>query len=125
MASRYPMRGAALAVFIVAAWAGLAPPPAAAQVINPFSKDSLELSEEDDALMRDAIRSVLESGTVDTAKSWSNPKTGISGRATLLRVFDKDGARCGEVEHVFTEPRGSRYVLPFCRVPDGKWKIAL
>ena len=124
MASRYPPRGLVLAAIIMAAWVGLAP-PAGAQVINPFSKDGLALNDEDDALMRDAIRSVLESGKADTAKSWSNPKTGISGTATLLCVFDKAGAPCGEVEHVLTEPRGNRYVLPFCRMPDGKWKIAL
>lgn len=124
MASRYPLRGIVVAALVMAAGAGL-PPLAGAQVINPFSRDSLELDTEDDALMRDAIRSVLESGKPGTAKSWTNPKTGISGTATLLRVFDKGGAPCGEVEHVFAESKGKRYVLPFCRVPDGKWKIAL
>jgi surface antigen len=124
MASWFSLRGPILAALVLAAWGG-AGSLAEAQVINPFSRSSLELSAEDDALMREAIRGVLESGKADTSESWTNPKTGLSGTATLLRVFDRDGAPCGEVEHTFQNPGGARYVLPFCRVPDGKWKIAL
>lgn len=123
MAFTYRLRRAVMFALLVAAGFGLAP-LAAAQVISPFLTDDVKLSAEDGALMRDAIRSVLESGKVDTTKSWTNPETGVSGTATLLKVYERDGAPCGEIEQVFTKPRVSRYILPFCQVPDGKWKLA-
>jgi len=102
-----------------------AAPPADAQLINPFAKDSLKLDAEDKAMMREAMRTVLESGKAATTKSWTNPETGVSGTATLLRAYDQDGMPCGEVEHAFTKPNTNRYILPFCKTADGKWKVAL
>ena len=55
---------------------------------------------------------------------WAGKQSGRAGRATLLRVFERGGMPCGEVEHVFTAGGGNRYVLPFCRTGDGTWKVA-
>jgi len=124
MTSRNPLLAAVIAALIVVIGMG-AVPPADAQLINPFAKDSLKLDDEDKAMMREAMRSVLESGKAATTKSWTNPKTGVSGTATLLRAYDENGMSCGEVEHAFTKPNTNRYILPFCKTPDGKWKVAL
>jgi len=55
---------------------------------------------------------------------WAAKQSGRAGRATLLRVFERNGMPCGEIEHVFTVGGGNRYVLPFCRTGDGTWKVA-
>ena len=75
-------------------------------------------------LLKGAVRQVLESATAGTTADWQDPESGRAGRASLLRVFERDGMTCGEVEHVFTDGKGTRYVLPFCQVADGSWKVA-
>jgi surface antigen len=75
-------------------------------------------------LLKQAVRQALESQKAGTAVEWAGKQSKRAGRVTLLRIFQLNGMPCGEVEHVFTDGSGSRYVLPFCRVADGTWKVA-
>jgi surface antigen len=117
--------GAALVLPICAALsvASLRPAPAAG-LNDPFGRDSYNLSEADWELFKQTVRHVLEAQKAGATADWAGKESGRAGRATLLRVFERDGMPCGEVEHVFTVGGGRRYVLPFCRAGDGTWKIA-
>jgi hypothetical protein len=96
----------------------------AAGLNDPFGRDSYHLSEADWELFKQSVRQVLEAQKQGATADWAGKESGRAGRATLLRVFERDGMPCGEVEHVFTAGGGRRYVLPFCRAGDGTWKIA-
>jgi surface antigen len=120
---------ASLALFAVLTGAiALAPQAARAQLLNPFNDDAKALSDEEEAQMRDAMRTVLESGKPGTEKRWNNPTTKRTGVAKLLRTFQKQGTKCGQVQHTLVTPekadKAMTYNLPFCKQGDGTWKIA-
>jgi surface antigen len=96
----------------------------AAGLNDPFGRESYHLSESDWELLKQSVRQVLEAQKQGATADWAGKQSGRAGRATLLRVFERGGIPCGEVEHVFTAGGGNRYVLPFCRAGDGTWKIA-
>jgi surface antigen len=96
----------------------------AAGLNDPFGRESYHLSEADWELLKQSVRQVLEAQKQGATADWVGKQSGRAGRATLLRAFEREGMPCGEVEHVFTAGGGNRYVLPFCRVSDGTWKIA-
>lgn len=106
----------------------LAPKPATAQLISPFSKESLALNDEELQQMREALKTVLESGKPGTEKRWNNASTKRVGVAKLLRTFQKQGTKCGQVQHTLISPakedRNQTYSMPFCKQADGTWKIA-
>lgn len=91
---------------------------------DPFGRDVYKLDEADWELLKQSVRQVLEAQKQGAAATWAGKQSGRAGRATLLRVFERGGMPCGEVEHVFTAGGGNRYVLPFCRTGDGSWKVA-
>jgi surface antigen len=95
-----------------------------AGLISPFGRESFRLSAADWELLREAVRQVLEAQQDNATATWQGEQSGRAGRATLLRAFKHNGMTCGEVEHAFTAGGGNRYVLPFCRVEDGTWKVA-
>lgn len=101
---------------------------ARAQLIMPFDDDSITLNAEEKEQMRQAMRAVLESGTAGTEKRWNNPTTKRVGIAKLLRTFQKQGSKCGQVQHTLMAPekadRNTTYSMPFCKQKDGTWKIA-
>jgi surface antigen len=100
-------------------------PSAAGTGLNdPFGRDSYRLSEADWELLKQSVRQVLEAQKQGATADWAAKQSGRAGRATLLRVFERNGMPCGEIEHVFTVGGGNRYVLPFCRTGDGTWKVA-
>jgi surface antigen len=102
----------------------VAPPASGAALNDPFGRDSYRLSEADWELLKQSVRQVLEAQKQGATADWAGKQSGRAGRATLLRVFERDGMPCGEIEHVFTAGGGNRYVLPFCRTGDGTWKVA-
>lgn len=112
------------AALIAAVSLGLALPASAAGLVDPLGREAYKLSPEDWELLKQSVRQVLEAQQTDATASWQGQESGRAGRATLLRVFERDGRPCGEVEHVFTTGGGNRYVLPFCRADDGTWKVA-
>jgi len=118
--------GAAIAALLFAG--GLMADPAEAQLVSPFARDATGLNSAETEAMQRAIREVLESGKAGTERNWSNAETKRRGTAKLVRSFQKGGAPCGQVQHTLIVPEGSdrntTYSLPFCRQPDGTWKIA-
>jgi len=118
-------RDSAALVLCAGLFIALAPSASGAGLLNdPFGRETYRLSEPDWELLKQAVRQVLEAHKQGATADWTGTQSGRAGRATLLRVFERDGMPCGEVEHVFTAGGGSRYVLPFCRVADGTWKVA-
>jgi surface antigen len=111
-------------VLTAAVAAGAAPSIAAGGLVDPFGLESYNISAADWDLLKQAVRKVLEEQRPGATATWQGKKSGRAGRATLLKVFTRNGLPCGEVEHVFTAGGGSRYVLPFCRIADGTWKVA-
>lgn len=98
--------------------------PAGAQLVNPFGRDATAMSEEDLALMRQAIVTALDAQTAGAATSWKNDKTGRAGRVVVQRTFTRSDMPCAEIWHRFTSGGRQSYVLPFCRAADGSWKLA-
>jgi surface antigen len=96
----------------------------AAGFIDPFSRDGIDLDPHEWTLIKESIAKVLESDQVGARAPWEYAGTGRAGEVRITRVFQAKGMNCAEVEHVFTKGNGGRYVLPFCRVSDGSWKVA-
>lgn len=62
-----------------------------------------------------------------TTESWAGEGTGNTGRITILKVFQKDEMPCLETAYDFRIARVAdpiRYVVPWCRIADGSWKMA-
>jgi len=93
--------------------------PAAAQ-INPFGEHPGGLTAAQQTTMKDAIHEALEAGTAGTAIQWQ--QGGVSGIASVRRVFQRDGMSCVTISHRFTDSDRAAYELPFCRTADG-WKV--
>ncbi len=98
--------------------------PLAAQLVNPFGRDSVGISEEDWTLMTSALRGVLADYKVGATRAWKSPSSGRAGRWTLTRTFQRDGMRCAQLTHKFTAGPGYGYTAPMCQVQDGSWKLA-
>jgi len=111
-------------VFCAALSLAVVPSASGAALTDPFGRDSYGLSEADWDLLKQSVRQVLEAQKQGATATWAGKQSGRAGRATLLRVFERGGMPCGEVEHVFIAGGGNRYVLPFCRAGDGTWKVA-
>ncbi|MGN6150043.1 MAG: hypothetical protein ACTHPD_16025 [Rhizomicrobium sp.] len=99
-------------------------PAIAADAPNRMLGFGANLKPDERALLMQAVQQALNQVKAGASADWSDDKTGRAGRATVLRVYEKSGAPCGAVEHVFTKGGGDRYELPFCRQPDGTWKIS-
>jgi surface antigen len=125
-----PMRKLTFTMALVLVCLSMAavPPPAKAQLIMPLDDDSITLNAEEKQQMRQAMRDVLESGKAGTEKRWNNSTTKRVGVAKLLRSFEKQGSKCGQVQHTLMAPekgdRNTSYSMPFCKQKDGTWKIA-
>jgi surface antigen len=124
MTLRRIARALAVTVFCTALSFAVTAPAFSDGVIDPFGTKTYRLSDPDLELLKQAVRQALESQEVGTTVEWAGKQSKRTGRVTLLRVFQLNGMPCGEVEHVFTDGSGSRYVLPFCRAADGAWKVA-
>src|SRR5689334_11897081 len=88
-----------------------------------LGRDWQRLNGKDMQLLHKTMRDLLDEHSLGASVNWKDPDTGISGRASVLRIYEQDGMPCAEVEHVFTTGNRYRYVLPFCR-KDGEWKMA-
>jgi surface antigen len=117
-----------LTLFVALICAVISVPTAQAQLNFPFNEDAVALSAEEKTQMRDAMHTVLESGKPGTEKRWNNPTSKRTGVAKLLRSFERQGAKCGQVQHTLVTPqktdKAMTYSLPFCKQSDGTWKIA-
>src|SRR5258705_10557895 len=87
-----------------------------------FGRSLAELSAADLESIVRARSEVLDKMMPGAVSVWKDEKTGHSGEARLLRVYEQNGMPCAEVEHVLKLPAVSRYVRPFCRASDGIWR---
>ncbi len=97
--------------------------PAYAQMLAPWFKDSIGMSDEDLEKMKGALREALEQKKVGATADW-NSSSGRAGHVEILELFEKQGMDCQTVKHTFTAGGGRLYTLPLCKVEDGSWKIA-
>ncbi len=102
---------------------GLFAAPAFAQMLAPWFKDSIGMSDEDLEKMKGALREALEQKKVGATADW-NSSSGRAGHVEILELFEKQGMDCQTVKHTFTAGGGRLYTLPLCKVEDGSWKIA-
>jgi surface antigen len=98
-------------------------PSLAGGLINPFSRYGQGLSADDVNLLKGAVIEALGQAKAGATATWSDEATGRAGQATVLKIYQKNGAPCGSVQHAFTKGGGTTYVLPFCLQKDGSWKI--
>lgn len=94
----------------------------AAVFADLFGRDR-RLNQKDLKLLQTSLLQVLEAQSAGAWTTWEDIETGEAGRASVLRLYERNGMPCAEVEHLFTARNPYRYVLPFCR-KDGQWKMA-
>jgi len=121
---RRTARGFAAAALAVAATISAAPPLSAQLLNDPFGKGSVGISEQDWALMQNAMAAVLAQYRAGATSDWKSPTNHRSGRWTMTRTFQRDGMKCAQLTHKFTAGPGSTYTVPMCQVQDGSWKLA-
>jgi surface antigen len=98
--------------------------PATLLAQNVFGRSLAQMSAADRQAMEQARREVLEKMEQGAVSTWRDDATGHSGEVRLLRTYERDGMMCAEVEQILRVPAESRYVIPYCRVPDGTWRAA-
>ena len=89
-----------------------------------FGRSLSELSSVDRSEMADARRQLVEAMKPGSVSTWKDDKTGHYGEAHLLRVYERDGMTCVDVEHIVNLPETRRYRVPLCRTDDGIWRAA-
>jgi surface antigen len=123
--ARNIQNGACLAIpsmlAAVAIWLASALPANAAAYF--LSRNAPHLTAEDTRMIEQAIYGALGEGKTGAKAEWANSATGRAGQASVLQVSTKATMPCGSVEHIFTKGGGERFVLSYCRQPDGSWKI--
>ena len=82
-------------------------------------------NDEDVSLMNKAARQVIDAGAVGAKRTWSNSKTGNSGRVTVLRNFSAaDGTPCKRlrVENKARKTQDTNDYTVCSREPPG-WQL--
>ena len=102
---------------------GLIATPSFAQMLAPWFKDSVGMSDEDLDKMKGALREAVDQKKVGATADWTS-SSGRAGHVEVLELFEKSGMECQTVKHDFTAGGGKAYTLPLCKVADGSWKIA-
>lgn len=88
-------------------------------------RSGVDISGEDLVLLREAVRDVLQRGTVGASESWSNQQSGMSGMATLTEVYEDFGTQCVRVDIIVrARQREAPFDLRLCQRPDGTWGVA-
>jgi hypothetical protein len=104
---------------------GAASAAGAAALIDPFSRTDSEVRDPEDwNRIKQSLRDVLTEYKEGAVAAWTGPDSMHGGQAKILRLYQHQGMRCAEVEHVYSGTGGARYALPFCQVADGTWKLA-
>jgi len=113
----------ALVTFLIVFGAGAAH----AQMGNAFpywfklqDADVVEITKAEDRIL---AKQPIKAGL---SESWKGAGTGNAGSVTILKVYEKKGAECIDTAYDFKFARAAdsiRYVLPWCKFPDGSWKL--
>jgi len=85
------------------------------------------LPEDDLQRMEAAAARLYEGRSIGTVERWRSPNTKNAGEVKLLQSFDANGMPCRTIDYTirFEERRDrpDHYVLNWCRLPEGTWKI--
>lgn len=86
------------------------------------------LNDQDFAVLDAKTRSLYESDqtAIGQSASWSNPATGNSGTATLVRDLQLRGMACRNIRYDFSLTRPARqttYSINWCHTPQNTWRI--
>lgn len=99
--------------------------------VNPFrsSRIGSGLDQEDLRLMSEASAQLYnqQNPSPGTTTDWSNPKSGDSGKITLMENLTKSGMQCRRMKYDIrlqkrTGPRV--YTVDWCKTKSGAWKLA-
>ena len=83
------------------------------------------MTERDWRIFKDTAKEVLDNKKDKTTTPWRNPKSGASGKFSVLETLEREGAHCRKMG-IFNSAGGvtSKSVFVFCKQPDGDWKVA-
>lgn len=85
------------------------------------------LSQDDAARMHAAAARLYEGRSIGTVERWRSPASNDAGEVKLLESFDVRGMPCRTIDYTirFDTNRDSpdHYVINWCRVQGGVWKI--
>jgi len=84
------------------------------------------LSQADLDHMNTAAALLYEGTPGRTVERWTSPATGRSGEIRLISSFEFRGMPCRRLDYTITAADQSNlghYVMSWCRVPDGAWKM--
>ena len=90
------------------------------------SEEMKQYSDQDLALLDDAIKKVLLSDEVGTTQSWRNKKSGNSGAVTLKSIETSGDRQC-KIVHIEGKKNGAELTnvdKRICRNADGKWDVS-
>lgn len=117
--------GAALAGLALMAASG-----AAVAQINPFRGIGPGMPDSDFQKMTEATDrlNTRDKPVVGGIEAWTNPATGGGGTATLTRKYKWQSMPCHTITYNLvianmTERRDRTFVLDYCQVASGEWKI--
>ena len=84
------------------------------------------LSRADLDRMNTAAALLYEGPPGSTVERWTSTFSGKSGEVRLVGSFNFHGMPCRKLDYTVTstdQPAPGHYVMNWCRVPDGTWKI--
>lgn len=99
-----------------------------AQLNNDVFPVWFKLEDPDVEAIREAEDRILANEPIKPglSESWKGAGTGNAGKVSVLKLFKKKGADCIQAAYDFKFARAAdqiRYVLPWCKFPDGSWKL--
>ena len=107
--------------------AGLASPPAEAQLLGLGFESNITLTQQDLDLIRQTVNQQIHGKAVGATASWSNPSSQNSGTIRLLKKFPARNMHCEEIGYTLMTTAMAvspeHYTLDSCLQPDGSWKI--
>jgi surface antigen len=82
------------------------------------------MTEEDVAILMQAVTAALEAQPDHSTARWENPRTGAHGELTPVASFEKAGRRCRDLEVANSaQGRSNRLVVSLCRQDGGEWTV--
>lgn len=85
------------------------------------------LSQDDVDRMNAAAARLYEGRSIGTVERWRSPSSNNAGEVKLIRTFEAHGMPCRTIDYTIrletARASPEHYVINWCRVPGGTWKI--
>ena len=119
---------AAPAAALAAIAAFSTPPTAFGQALGFMEYSPIAYyTEEDNRLADEAGLDALDNYADNTAREWSNPRTGASGSITPLETYENEAGhtcrRARAIDRTASPPLQARFVFTLCKDPDKGWQF--